>query len=158
MGKAHDGIEAQRLIAELHPDVLLLDLVMPDLRPAKFVRWSRANCPATEVLPLSAHDRDCYLDRVVEVGAAGFVTKDEAAENLVAAIRRAVRGEVLFSREQLARAGPLAGGGRAAVGALDGAGTGGAAVNHPGVEQQADRVGIRCWRTHGRDARGKPVG
>ena len=104
VGEAHDCLEAQRLIAELHPAVLLLDLVMPDLRPAEFVRWARANYPGTEVLPLTAHDRDYYLAWMVESGAAGFVTKDEATENLVAAIRRAVRGEVLFSREQLARA------------------------------------------------------
>jgi len=103
VGEAHDGLEVQRLIAELHPAVLLLDLVMPDLRPAEFVLWTRANYPGTEVLPLTAHDRDYYLAWMVESGAAGFVTKDEAAENLVEAIRRAVRGEVLFSREQLAR-------------------------------------------------------
>lgn len=104
VGEAHDGIEAQQLIAALRPDVLLLDMVMSDLRPAEFVRWARANYPRTEVLPLTAHDRDYYLAWMVESGAAGFVTKDAAAENLVAAVRRAVRGEVLFSREQLARA------------------------------------------------------
>jgi len=65
----------------LHPDVLLLDLVRPGLCLAEFVRWARAHCPATEVLPLMVRDRDGYLAWMVEAGAAGFITKDEAAWN-----------------------------------------------------------------------------
>ena len=53
---------------------------------------------------MTAHDRDVYLADVVEAGTAGFLTKEEAGEALVEAIRRAVRGEILFTREQLARA------------------------------------------------------
>lgn len=104
VGEAHDGAEIQRLTAELRPDVVLLDLVMPGLRPAEFVRWARANCPATEVLPLTAHDRDCYLAEMLEAGAAGFLTKSEALDRLVEKIRCAARGEIHFSTEQQERA------------------------------------------------------
>ena len=64
----------------------------------------RTHYPETITLVLMAHDRDAVLADVVEAGAVGFVTKEEAPERLVEAIRRAARGEVLFTREQLTRA------------------------------------------------------
>ena len=54
IGEAKNGSEAQRLVAELHPDILLLDLVMPGIRPYKIDKWVRENCPATIVLTLPA--------------------------------------------------------------------------------------------------------
>ncbi|MDY7078059.1 MAG: response regulator transcription factor, partial [Chloroflexota bacterium] len=77
---------------------------LPGPRPAETVAWVRAHCPETSVLVLTAHDRDCCLAAMVEAGAAGFVVEEEAPETVVKAVRRASRGEVLFSREQLTRA------------------------------------------------------
>ncbi|RLC86091.1 MAG: DNA-binding response regulator, partial [Chloroflexi bacterium] len=74
------------------------------LRPAETVAWVRTHCPDTAVLVLTAHDVDGYLAAMVEVGAAGFVVKEEAPETVVEAVRRAARGEVLFRGEQLTRA------------------------------------------------------
>jgi NarL family two-component system response regulator LiaR len=104
VGEAENGIEAQELIAKLRPDILLLDLVMPGLQPFEVERWVRANYPETVTLVLTAHDRDCYLAKVVEAGAVGFLTKEEAPRRLLDAIHRTVRGDVLLTREQLARA------------------------------------------------------
>ena len=101
VGEARDGTEAQKLTAELHPQILLLDLRMPGPRPAEVAAWVRAHCPETVTLVLTAHDRDAYLAAMMEAETAGFVTKEEAPERLVEAIRHAARGEVLFSREQL---------------------------------------------------------
>ena len=103
VGEAHNGAEVQRLTAELRPDVVLLDLVMPGLRPAEFVRWSRDNCPETEVLPLTAHDHDYYLTEMLEAGAAGFLAKSEPLERLAERIRCAAQGQILFSKEQRER-------------------------------------------------------
>ena len=103
VGEAHDGAEVRRLTAELRPDVVLLDLVMPGLRPVEFVHWVQANCPATEVLPLTAHDWDYYLAEMLEAGAAGFLTKSEPLERLVERVRCAARGQMLFSKEQRGR-------------------------------------------------------
>jgi two-component system response regulator NreC len=104
VGEAENGTEALQMTAELWPQILLLDLRMPGPRPCEIARWVRSHCPETITLVLTAHDRDAYLADMVDAGAAGFLTKEEAAEVLVEAIRRAVRGGVIFDREQLARA------------------------------------------------------
>ncbi len=103
VGEAEDGREAQEKVAALQPDILLLDLVMPDLRPAEIQAWVRERYPETTTLVLTAHDRDAYLAQTVQAGAAGFLAKDEAPQRLIAAIRCAARGEVLLTPEQWAR-------------------------------------------------------
>ncbi len=104
VGEARDGVEAQQLVTDLRPEVLLLDLVMPGLRPFEIEEWVRTNHPETITLVLTAHGRDCFLAQAVEAGVAGFLTKEESPHRLVEAIRRAVKGEVLITREQLERA------------------------------------------------------
>ncbi len=101
--EAEDGREAQEKVAALQPDILLLDLVMPDLRPAEIQAGVRTHHPETTTLVLTAHDRDAYLTQTVQAGAAGFLAKDEAPQRLIAAIRCAARGEVLLTPEQWAR-------------------------------------------------------
>ena len=103
VGEAKDGREAQEKVAALQPDILLLDLVMPEARPAEIQAWGRAHHPATTTLVLTVHDRDIYLAEAVKAGAAGFLTKKEAPQQLIAAIRCAARGEVLLTLAQWAR-------------------------------------------------------
>lgn len=61
VGEAEDGHEARKMVDELRPDVLLLDLKMPGPRPAEIERWVRTNYPDIVTLVLTAHDRDIYL-------------------------------------------------------------------------------------------------
>lgn len=103
IGEAKDGVEAKQMVDELRPDVLLLDLVMPGLRPSKIEEWVRTNYPHTVTLVLTAHDRDYFLAKAVNAGVAGYLTKAEASHSLVEAIRRAAKGEVLITGGQLAR-------------------------------------------------------
>jgi DNA-binding NarL/FixJ family response regulator len=93
------------MVAELGPDILLLDLVMPGPRPYEIEKWVRANYPETITLILTRHDRDCYLKKMMDAGAMGFITKNEEPQRLVEAIRLAARGSVpIYSPEQYSRA------------------------------------------------------
>lgn len=103
VGEAQDGFEAQRLVGELRPHLLLLDLQMPGPRPSEVEKWVRVHYPETITLVLTAHSRDAYLTSMADAGVAGFMAKNGPAQHLIAAIRRAARGEILFDSEQLAR-------------------------------------------------------
>ena len=104
IGEAKDGFEVQELVPKLRPQVLLLDLKMPGPRPAELEKWVRENYRETITLVLTAHDRDAYLAAMIDAGVSGYLGKNERAEQLIEAIRRAVKGEVLFDRTQIERA------------------------------------------------------
>jgi DNA-binding NarL/FixJ family response regulator len=103
VGEAQDGYEARRLVGELRPHIPLLDLQMPGPRLSEVEKWVRAHYPETITLVLTAHSRDAYLTSMADAGVAGFLAKNTPAEHLIAAIRRAVHGEILFDSEQLTR-------------------------------------------------------
>ena len=104
VGEARDGEEIKRLVEKLHPQILLLDLIMPNLSPAELEKWVRENHPETITLVLTAHDRDAYLADMMEAGAVGYLDKKLRAGQLISAIRRAAQGEVIFTKEQFERA------------------------------------------------------
>ena len=104
VGEAEDGFQVETMIAELHPNILLLDLVMPGPTPAQLEKRVRENYPETLTLVLTAHDRDAYLASMMDAGASGFLSKTETGERLISAIRRAMSGTEAFTEEQFARA------------------------------------------------------
>ena len=104
VGEAEDGDTAQRLVGELRPQVLLLDLKMPGLSSAELEKWVRVRYPEIVTIVLTAHDRDAYLSEMIEAGVAGYLDKNSRGEQLITAIRQAVGGQVLFSSEQIQRA------------------------------------------------------
>lgn len=103
VGEAENGNQVMKAVAKLRPRILLLDLKMPDTSPAQLERWVRTHYPETITLVLTAHDRDTYLANMVDAGAAGYLSKNESSDKLIAAIRKAACGEVFFSDEQLER-------------------------------------------------------
>lgn len=104
IGEAQNGDEIKRLIPKIRPNILLLDLKMPGTSPFEIEKWVRENYPETITLVLTAHDRDAYLVGMMDAGIAGYLAKTERGENLIAAIRRAAGGKVLFTAEQIDRA------------------------------------------------------
>ncbi|MBI3165928.1 MAG: response regulator transcription factor [Chloroflexi bacterium] len=104
LGEARDGDEVRRLVAELRPRILLLDLKMPNLSPAELEKWVRTNYPDTSTLVLTGHDRDVYLSTMMDAGVSGYLDKKLRAGQLISAIRRAARGETFFDKEQIERA------------------------------------------------------
>ncbi len=104
VGEAEDGEQLFDLVARLHPQIILLDLVMPNHSPVEFEKWVRTHHPEVITLVLTGHDRDVYLSGMMEAGAAGYLDKKLRAGELIQAIRRAVAGETVYSREQILRA------------------------------------------------------
>lgn len=86
-GEARDGSEAPRRARELQPDVVLLDLSMPGPPSGEVIRQVLRECPATRVLILTMHDDPAYLASALAAGAAGYVVKKVADEELLSAIR-----------------------------------------------------------------------
>jgi DNA-binding NarL/FixJ family response regulator len=100
VGEVQDVEAIKQKIAELQPDILLLDLVMPNHNPAELEKWVREKYPDVVTLVLTAHDRDAYLAGMMEAGAAGYLDKKMKANDLLDAIRRAARGEFLYERNK----------------------------------------------------------
>ena len=76
VGEAGDGVEALEAVAELRPDVVLMDLKMPNLDGIEATRQMRILLPATEVIILTVYDRDGYVARSMRAGAGGYILKD----------------------------------------------------------------------------------
>ncbi len=72
IGEAQDGDEIKQLVADLKPQILLLDLKMPHLSPAALEKWVRINYPETITIVLTGHDRDVYLSNMMDAGVAGY--------------------------------------------------------------------------------------
>jgi len=96
---ASNGQEAVRLAGELQPDVAVLDLAMPIVNGLEAAREIQKISPKTKTIFLTMHNENHYILEALRSGAKGFVTKTHAAEDLVQAIRDAVRGKMYLSPE-----------------------------------------------------------
>jgi NarL family two-component system response regulator YdfI len=96
VGEAADGAEAVQLAAELSPDVVLMDLRMPNVDGIEAIRQIKARCPDVEIVILTTYDDDEYIVRGLRAGARGYLLKDTGRQVLFEAIRAAARGESLL--------------------------------------------------------------
>ena len=94
VGEAADGSAALALVEELHPDVVVMDLLMPLVDGIEATRRIKASAPEVEVVALTSFVEESRVVAAIEAGAAGFLLKDAEADDLAAAIRAAAAGEV----------------------------------------------------------------
>ena len=97
VGEGTNGADALRLVAQHHPDVLILDINLPDLNGAEVARRLREQSTTTAILVLTIYDDRQTIFGLLESGAIGYVLKDEALETVVDAVRAAARGESWLS-------------------------------------------------------------
>jgi two-component system response regulator NreC len=94
VGEALDGNEALDLVAELRPDVVLMDIAMPGMDGLEATRLIKARWHNVDVLVLTMHRTDDYFFEMLKAGASGYVLKSAETGELVHALRVVARGEV----------------------------------------------------------------
>ena len=97
VGEARTGAEAVRLVAELQPDVICLDVQMPDVDGLEAARRIAALGGRTAVLILTTFDRDDYLFEALGAGASGFLLKNASPEKLIEAVQTVAAGDALLA-------------------------------------------------------------
>jgi DNA-binding NarL/FixJ family response regulator len=97
VGEAASGAEAVAVCGRERPDVVLMDLQMPEMDGATATAEITARFPETRVLVLTTYDTDADILRAVEAGATGYLLKDTPRERLFPAIRAAARGETVLA-------------------------------------------------------------
>ncbi|WP_409332609.1 response regulator [Trujillonella humicola] len=103
VGEAGDGLEALARVAELAPDVVLMDLRMPRMDGVTAIERLAAAHPAVRVLVLTTYDTDADITRAVAAGATGYLLKDAPLPQLADAVRAAARGETVLAPPVAAR-------------------------------------------------------
>ncbi len=97
VGEAGDGEAAIAEAARSHPDVVVIDIAMPKLSGIEATRQLRAKMPGTKVIALSMNSDRRYVMAMLEAGAAGYLLKDAAADELLMALDAVGRGETYLS-------------------------------------------------------------
>ena len=97
VGEAANGKEAVSVVKHVAPEVLLVDLQMPELDGVGAIKAIREAAPATRILVLTTYDTDGDILRAVEAGATGYLLKDTPREELFKAIRATARGDSVLS-------------------------------------------------------------
>lgn len=98
VGIAKDGLEAVELATRLRPDIILLDISMPRLNGIDAARKILRDCPETKIIMLSMHADRRYIQESIRIGAGGYILKESAAGEVIAAIEDVQKGEFFFSR------------------------------------------------------------
>jgi two-component system response regulator NreC len=97
VGEAGNGREALDLAGQLQPDVIVMDVAMPELNGIEATRRVADLSPRTRVLALSMHKDSVYVREILRAGARGYLLKDSIASDLLAAVRAVARGEGYLS-------------------------------------------------------------
>lgn len=93
VGEAEDGLKALTLLGELLPDVVLMDIAMPGVDGLSATKHIKKTMPLTKIILLSQHENKEYIKPALKIGAAGYILKRAAADELVMAINAVYQGK-----------------------------------------------------------------
>ncbi len=99
VGEASDGKEALEEASKVHPDIVLMDILMPKMDGLEATEAIRQSMPDTEVIALTSVLDDAIIHQAIRAGAIGYLLKDTGSDELCRAIRAAVGGQVQLSRQ-----------------------------------------------------------
>ncbi len=99
VGEAGDGREAWHKVKSLQPDILILDITMPDLNGVQATERIKRDAPKVKVLILTAHEDKGFLQQVLQAGASGYMLKRAASAELIRAIRIVAAGGIYIDSE-----------------------------------------------------------
>lgn len=103
LGEAGSGYEAVKLAGELSPDIVLMDINMPELSGVEAARQITKNNPSVKVIMLTIFRHDDHLFDAIKAGARGYILKDTSGEKLVEGIRSVYNGEATLPRRMAAK-------------------------------------------------------
>lgn len=95
--EAHDAAQAMEAIARLQPDLVMMDMSLPDKSGLEALKDVRAAYPQIPVLMISMHDETLYAERVIRAGGRGYIMKQEGPEKVIQAIRKVLSGGISVS-------------------------------------------------------------
>jgi len=98
-GEAEDGREALQMAQKLLPDVVVMDIAMPDLNGIEATRQILADRSAVRIIALSMHSDKRFVSEMLKAGASAYLLKDCAFEELITAIRTVMKGKIYLSPE-----------------------------------------------------------
>lgn len=99
-GNARDGMTA---VGSLKPDLVVIDLTLPDKNGLEFLKDIQSQHPGTQCLVLSMHDETLYGERALRAGARGYIMKEAAADHLITAVRKVLSGGIYVSDSMASR-------------------------------------------------------
>lgn len=99
-GSAREGLDA---VGTLKPDLVVIDLTLPDKNGLELLKDIQAMHPGTQCLVLSMHDETMYGERALRAGARGYIMKEAAADHLITAVRKILSGGIYVSESMASR-------------------------------------------------------
>lgn len=99
IGEAKDGEEALEKVSSLKPDILLLDITMPRKTGLEIIEQVLKKSPSTKILIISVHKANAYVLKALQSGVKGYLSKENAADDLLQALRKIVSGQVYLDAQ-----------------------------------------------------------
>ena len=97
IGEAEDGRQAVEKVKELVPDIIVIDITMPNLNGIEATRQIKKLNAKVKILVLTVHDNEEYIHQILQAGASGYLLKESAVSDLVSAIKAVDKGDIFLS-------------------------------------------------------------